>query len=436
MRAANEAIVAIATPTGKGGIGIIRISGSDLSLLAAGILSTGKLPPPRFATLSNFIDSSQAVIDQGLALYFQAPASFSGQDVLELHAHGGVAVMRALYSRCLQLGARAANPGEFTLRAHLNGKLDLSQAEALDDLINATSDAAARAAVHSLNGSFSTAALVIKNKITALRADWEARLDFADDEIDGSLPDNADVLSLAEMTRTLIRQAEQGALLGGGLRAAIIGAPNVGKSSIFNWLSAESAAIVTELPGTTRDAITRDISFAGLTIHLSDTAGLRETTERIEAEGVRRAGEIAQNADIIIQVEAVDTDKPLSSPASGGQLIRVKNKIDLSGEKSGLVNGVVHVSAKSGAGMDVLRQQITVAGKQGHTDAPFTARERHLQALRKTLEHIEQATANLSQIELACTSLANAQKAMEVLFGLFDDDDLLGEIFSKFCLGK
>lgn len=436
MRAPDEAIVAIATPPGKGGIGIVRITGGDLRPLAAGILAAGVLPPPRLVVLSDFVDSEREVIDRGLALYFSAPASFTGQEVLELHGHGGVAVMRNLFSRCLQLGARAATPGEFTLRAHLNAKLDLAQAEALDDLINATGDAAARAAANALNGVFSAAAGAIKNKITALRADWEARLDFADDEIDGAPPMADEVLSLALMTRTLIQQAEQGALLGGGWRAVIVGEPNVGKSSLFNRLAGESAAIVTPLPGTTRDAVMREISLQGIIIQLADTAGLRKALDSIEAEGVRRAGEMAENADVLIQVEAAGVGIGFSLPQSGGRLIRVRNKIDLSGEKPGAVDGVVCVSAKSGAGMDALRQKLAETVLKGHAEASFTARERHLAALRLALNDIEQAAANLTQIELACASLANAQKAMESLFGSFDDDALLGEIFSRFCIGK
>jgi tRNA modification GTPase len=433
VQATNELIAATATPPGIGGVSVIRISGSDMAAFAKKILSISTLPPPRVATRTAFVNSNHQPLDDGICLYFQAPHSFTGQDVLELHGHGGSAVVRSVLTRCLELGARLAEPGEFTLRAHLNGKLDLAQAEALADLINANSAAAARAAVHSLSGDFSKRAQGLSEKLAKLRADMEALMDFADEEISTNEAPTHRLAELLEDASNFLEQCEQGTRLSTGMTAAIIGHPNAGKSSLLNQLCRENAAIVTSIPGTTRDPVFRDIEANGLTLRIVDTAGLRDSTNVIEREGITRAHAEAEKADLVL---LIDDGKGVPEITVSGTLLRVRNKIDLDEMLPDVRDGVVYLSAKTGTGIEALRTEIARIGSITEVSAPFSARIRHVDALRQSVAHLRQSHANAAQMEVAAAWLASAQRTLESLTGAFDDEDLLGEIFSRFCVGK
>ncbi|MDR2365813.1 MAG: tRNA uridine-5-carboxymethylaminomethyl(34) synthesis GTPase MnmE [Zoogloeaceae bacterium] len=448
--AAPRTIAAIATAPGRGGVGIVRVSGENLSALAQAL--SGRPPRPRRADLARFRADDGGVIDSGLILYFPAPASFTGEDVLELHGHGGPVVMRLLLARCLELGARLAEPGEFTRRAFLNGKLDLAQAEAVADLIDASTAAAARSAVRSLQGEFSRAIHALVEELVELRALVEATLDFPEEEID--FLGAADVLPrLARLDARLkeVRaKARQGRLLQSGLQVALIGQPNVGKSSLLNRLAGEELAIVTEVPGTTRDALRSVIQIEGIPLHVIDTAGLRETRDEVEKIGIARAWKSVEEADLALLLLDARAGLTAADRAILEKLpahlprITVKNKIDLTGEAPERhpegADTTLSISAKTGAGMDLLRQSLLeIAGWQTGEDV-FTARERHLRALSAGAEHLAKARREAETappaLELFAENLRLAQNALSKITGEFTADDLLGEIFGRFCIGK
>ena len=431
-KAPTDLIAAIATPSGKGGVGIVRISGENLSHLAAGILASGKLPPPRHAVYQNIIDGHGDIIDNGICLYFNAPHSFTGQEVLELQGHGGNAVLHRVLARCLVLGARPAIAGEFTLRAYLNNKLDLAQAEALADLINANTDSAARAAANSLSGAFSQHAHTLAQSILSLRADIEASIDFADEDI----AHNSDFLSrieqITKQARHFLSQCRQGARLTHGITALIAGEPNVGKSSLLNLLCADRAAIVADTAGTTRDLISRELEIHGIPVRLIDTAGIHDSADNIEQEGISRALAMAELADIILWVSDSDAAIPHQLKTSA-TVLQVQNKIDIRPHLSRHDN-VIYISAKTGEGCENLQTAIT-----GHIDttiSPYTARTRHIAALEKGCEYLQNACCDAAQIELAMAWLTSAHESLMSLTGNIDNEKLLGEIFSRFCIGK
>lgn len=444
-----DTIVARATPPGRGGIAVVRISGPAVRDLASPLL--GALPRPRYATLCGFRGADGEALDLGLALYFPAPHSFTGEDVLELHAHGGVVLADMLVARVLALGARLARPGEFTERAFLNDKLDLTQAEAIADLIDADSQAAARAAQRSLRGDFSAAVLALNEEVTELRSWVEAAIDFPDEDID--FLSDADLARRVEGVAASFQRLEeatrQGCLLREGLNVVIAGRPNAGKSSLLNALAGYDAAIVTPVPGTTRDLIREQLDIDGLPIHVVDTAGLRATTDVVEAQGVSRAQAELARADHALVVLDATADDAASREALLGELpaglsrTLVRNKIDLTGEPSGLVPGtidLVQVSALTGAGLPELRQLLrAVAGYQPAGEGSFTARRRHLDSLRSAREHFEAACRQLREQqagELMAEELLQVQNALAEITGEFTSDDLLGRIFSSFCIGK
>jgi tRNA modification GTPase len=450
-RALNETICAIATPPGAGGLGIVRVSGPGVRDIAQRLL--GRLPKPRYASLADFHEDGGETIDSGIVLFFPGPASFTGEDVLELQGHGGPYVLHQLMQRILSLGARAARPGEFSERAFLNDKLDLAQAEAIADLIDSGTGTAARAAQRSLQGVFSRRVNQMQEDLTKLRAFVEAAIDFPDEEIDFLA--ESDVLQRLDQSRTqvmaLLQDARQGRLLRDGIVLAIIGRPNAGKSSLLNALSGQDSAIVTEIPGTTRDVLREQIELDGIPVHLADTAGIRETSDRIEAEGVKRARQALESADIVLLVEDVTAphggygDLAAELP-SGVGCIRVANKIDLDAsayrdrKEQGGAAPDVWISAKTGQGMDELRARIRDSvGAADHTEGSFSARQRHIDALNRAEHHLATGRARMEESmagELLAEELSLAQHALGEITGEFLPDDLLGEIFSSFCIGK
>lgn len=442
-----DRIAAIATANGRGGIGIVRLSGPDLGEIIQAL--TGVLPPPRVATLTRFLEADGSGIDEGIALYFPAPHSYTGEDVLELQGHGGPVVMQLLLRRCLELGARLAEPGEFTRRAYLNDKLDLAQAEAVADLIEASTSAAARSAVRSLYGEFSRILQALVERLIALRMLVEATLDFPEEEIDFLRQADASgqLAGLTEDVGRLLARARQGSLLRNGLHVVLAGQPNVGKSSLLNRLTGEERAIVTAIPGTTRDALRETIQVSGIPLHIVDTAGLRETEDEVERLGIARSWQEIERADVVLHLlDARDgmtpADHHISArlPASVEQ-IALYNKCDLAGqparrEESGR-RVALWLSAKTGEGLDALEKELLrVAGWQAGAEDVFLARERHLLALERTLAYLRAAQALPSQIELFAEELRLAQEALGTIAGEFTSDDLLGEIFSRFCIGK
>ena len=441
----RNSICAIATPPGRGGIGVVRVSGGDLTELAVGMI--GKLPKPRYASYTHFLDANGEPIDQGIALYFSAPHSFTGEHVLELQGHGGPAVMQALLARCQQLGARLAQPGEFTQRAYLNGKLDLAQAESVADLIDASSIEAARSALHSLSGDFSRHVQAMQMRLTELRMRVEASLDFPEEE-DVVQAEQEKVRAGIEITLQeldgVLAAAKQGALLRDGVRVALIGQPNVGKSSLMNALAGEEVAIVTEIAGTTRDALRQEIHIQGVSFHLIDTAGLRETADVVEQMGIARTWSAIERAGIALLL--VDSQHGLGEQEqaiigklpTGVARVTVHNKIDLSGETvRAQPDAEVWLSAKTGAGLDLLRETLLrLAGWQPAGEGGFMARRRHLDALLRAQSHLQTALALSGQLELQAEELKLAQESLSEITGEFTPDDLLGEIFSRFCIGK
>lgn len=443
----GEPIAAIATPPGRGGIGVVRVSGRNLVALAQALL--GKLPAARRAVRAAFLDALGATIDDGLALYFPTPHSYTGEDVLELQGHGGPVVMQMLLRRCLELGARLAEPGEFTRRAFLNDKLDLAQAESVADLIEAATDSAARCALRSLRGEFSSAIEELLRQLIELRMLVEATLDFPEEEIDPLDRANAKGrhASLLHAIETSLAKSRQGSLLRTGLQVVLAGQPNVGKSSLLNRLAGEELAIVTAIPGTTRDSVRQAIQIDGVPLNIVDTAGLRDTQDEVERLGIARTWSEIGKADVVLLlvdarggVSKQDLELVARIP-HGVKRVFVHNKIDLVGTGAGLERqqacASIHVSAKTGVGMDLLRAELlAVAGWQQGAEDLFMARERHLVALRRAAEHVVAAGEQLSRPELFAEELRQAQEQLNSITGEFAADDLLGEIFSRFCIGK
>ena len=439
-----DTIAAIATAPGRGGIGVVRVSGAGLGAFALALC--GRMPRPRTAHFTRFLDERERAIDEGVLLYFAAPASFTGEDVLELQGHGGPVVMQMLLERCLQLGARLAEPGEFTRRAFLNGKLDLAQAEGVADLIEASTAAAARSAVRSLSGQFSEEVHRITDALIDLRMLVEATLDFPEEEID--FLERARAMPRLESIRDALEgvldRARQGALLRSGLNVVLVGAPNVGKSSLLNQLAGEERAIVTDIAGTTRDALRETIQIEGIPLHIIDTAGLRETEDRVERIGIERTWREIARADVILHLVeagvAADGDLDARLP-QGVERIVVANKIDLAGLPPGRVEAGgrvrLQVSARSGEGVELVRQELLrIAGWHAHGEDVILARERHLLALREALRHVEAAGTQLGALELFAEELRLAQEELGTITGEFSADDLLGVIFSRVCIGK
>jgi tRNA modification GTPase len=438
-------IAAVATAPGRAGIGVVRVSGRGVREIAAALL--GAVPAPRHATLADFRDAHGFLIDQGIALFFPAPASYTGEDVLELQGHGGPVVMALLLRRCVELGARHAEPGEFTRRAFLNDRLDLAQAESVADLIEASSEEAARGAARSLAGEFSRHVDSIAASLLELRMHIEACIDFPEEEID---PEDrrAQVERLDRLRgalATLLANAEQGAVLREGLTVALVGPPNVGKSSLLNRLSGEELAIVTPIAGTTRDYVRATVSLDGVPIHLVDTAGLRETSDEVERIGIERAWQAAGSAGAALfiserGIEAAEEARLLARLPPTIPVAHVVNKIDLSGETARIEAGqrgpMIFVSAKTGAGLGALRTWLLeVAGWKPHGEGIFIARERHLAALRIASERLQTAAASRAY-ELVAEELRLAHDALGSITGAIHADDLLGAIFSRFCIGK
>jgi len=451
MANSTDTICAVATPPGTGGLGIVRISGPQVPEVARAVL--GFLPTPRFAVLANFSDSGGEVIDSGIALYFPAPNSFTGEHVLELQGHGGPFILQQVVNSVIELGVRSARPGEFSERAFLNDKLDLVQAEAIADLIDSGSDAAARAAQRSLQGVFSNRVHQLQDRLTGLRVFVEASIDFPDEEIDFLA--ESDVLERLQATSQdlseLLNGARQGRLLRDGIVLAIVGRPNAGKSSLLNALSGQDSAIVTEIPGTTRDVLREQIDIEGIPVHVADTAGIRETSDLIEAEGVRRARQALSSADIaLLVIDSTDKDPPemdlRAELPPGVTTIIVENKVDLLPENTKrentgpIADEVVWISAKTGQGIDVLRRRICeTVGATDQIDGSFSARQRHIDALKRAGSHLLTGYEAMEQSmagELLAEELRLAQQALGEITGELLPDDLLGEIFSSFCIGK
>lgn len=446
--AEGETIVARATPAGTGGIAVVRISGPRAAEIAKRM--TGRLPAPRHGTFCSFRDEDGELLDQGIALYFPAPHSFTGEDVLELHGHGGPVVVAGLVDAALVLGARLAEPGEFSKRAFLNDKLDLPQAEAIADLVASGSTQAARAALRSLSGAFSKAVNDLQETLSRLRTHVEAAIDFPEEEIDflsdGALAARVDECAAA--FRLVIDNAAAGCVLRDGYRAVIVGRPNAGKSSLLNCLSGQDAAIVTEVAGTTRDILREQVNLDGLIVELVDTAGLRHDPGRIEAEGIRRAREAMKAADAILWIQ--DASDPSSAEPPDEDLppdvpvVRVRNKIDLTGEPPGLAERyaqpTVAVSARTSAGLDALRTVlIGMAGYRDLGEGAFTARQRHLDSLERAWRHFaagREALRTARAGELFAEELKLSQAALDDITGVHSSDELLGRIFSEFCIGK
>ena len=442
----RETIAAIATAPGRGGIGVIRLSGQGLLALAQALC--GKLPSPRLATLADFRADDGRLIDSGLLLFFPAPHSYTGEEVLELQGHGGTVVLHMLLARCLDLGARLAEPGEFTRRAYLNGKLDLAQAEAVVDLIDAATEAAARSAVRSLHGEFSNEIHVLLDQLTELRALVETCLDFPDEDVD--FLETADAFGrierLQQRLAVVFDRAQQGRLLQGGLQVVLAGQPNVGKSSLLNALAGDDLAIVTPLAGTTRDVIRSTLQVEGIPLHVIDTAGLRSSEDEIEKIGIERTWREIERADVVVLLVDArsgvgDAERSILAqlPARLAR-ITVFNKVDLAGRPAQRddddAGPAIALSAKTGDGVELLRQALLeIAGWHPAEDV-FIARERHLRALSATHEHIAAARSQLPQLELFAEELRLAQLALASITGEFSADDLLGEIFGRFCIGK
>ena len=443
----NDTIAAIATAPGRSGIGVVRISGPQLDPLIAGII--GKPLPPRRAVLAEFLDARHEVMDQGIALYFPEPRSYTGQAVLELHGHGGPLVLQLLLKRCLELGARLAQPGEFTRRAYLNDKLDLAQAESVADLIDAATEEAARSALRSLRGEFSKQINDLVRATIDLRARVEAAIDFPEEEDEYLGPaDGKDGLAaLRARLQDVLSASQQGSLLREGIHVVLAGQPNVGKSSLLNRLAGEELAIVTEIPGTTRDAIRQSINLEGIAAHIIDTAGLRESSDPVEKLGIARTWAAIEKADLVLLLidatlgESAADREILAQMPVGLLCIKVMNKIDLQG-RSPAVDwscdaNTVWLSARTGEGVELLRHALLEGvGWRSNGEGLFMARERHVQALRQAQAHLERADQQRSRHELFAEELRLAQKALGAITGEYTSDDLLGEIFSRFCIGK
>ncbi|MFK3723773.1 tRNA uridine-5-carboxymethylaminomethyl(34) synthesis GTPase MnmE [Pseudomonas monteilii] len=456
MNIQRDTIAAIATAQGRGGVGIVRLSGPLAR--AAGRVLTGRDLTPRHAHYGPFKTEEGQVLDEGIALFFAGPQSFTGEDVLELQGHGGPVVMDMLLQACVQLGCRLARPGEFSERAFLNDKLDLAQAEAIADLIEASSAQAARNALRSLQGDFSKRVGLLTDALIGLRIYVEAAIDFPEEEID-FLGDGV-VLGLLDGVRetlsTVQREAGQGALLRDGMTVVIAGRPNAGKSSLLNHLAGREAAIVTDIAGTTRDILREHIHIDGMPLHIIDTAGLRATEDQVEQIGVQRALKAIHEADrvlLVVDSTAPESQDPfglwpefLSEPPEPSKVTLIRNKADLSGEPVGCVDnsdGHVTLTLSAGehvAGLDLLRDHLKACmGYEQTAESGFSARRRHLEALRQASDHLEHGRAQLTLAgagELLAEDLRQAQQALGEITGAFSSDDLLGRIFSSFCIGK
>jgi tRNA modification GTPase len=445
----GETIAAIATPPGIGGIGVVRISGIGAASIAEELL--GSVPPSRVARLYPFRDNKRRVIDEGLAVFFKGPSSYTGEDILELHGHGGPLVLDVLLARVMDLGARMAQPGEFTERAFLNGKLDLAQAEAVADLIESRTHAAARAAMRSLAGTFSKEINDFSEKLAELRVYIEADIDFSEDEIDNlSFQEIRQQLRGAQNTLDkLLDRARPGVLLGRGAQVVLAGAPNAGKSSVMNVLAGADRAIVSDQPGTTRDLVEFEIDLDGLPVRLVDTAGLRHSDDQVEGEGIRRATAAIATADLVLLVIDDAAELQLAEKAavkdalSDAPILRVYNKCDLSHRPYGSILGInvasVAVSATGGGGIPNLLEAIkTLLGYSCTTEDPLIARRRHLVALERADDHLRAAVdqAKGRATELLAEELRLTQAALGEITGVVTTEDLLGQIFSSFCIGK
>ncbi|MBA3661337.1 MAG: tRNA uridine-5-carboxymethylaminomethyl(34) synthesis GTPase MnmE [Gammaproteobacteria bacterium] len=442
----NDTIVAQATPKGFGGVAIVRVSGPQVKSIAT--LLTGQPLPPRQATLRTFLAADGETIDTGIALFFPGPQSFTGEDVLELQGHGGPIVVDLIIESVLHAGARLAEPGEFSERAFLNGKIDLAQAEAIADLIQANSKEATRAAQRTLQGEFSHAIFSLQEKILSLRIYLEASIDFSDEEIDFLKDEN--ILQrwhviLAELDQLQIK-SHQGSLLREGINIVIAGRPNVGKSSLLNALSCKAVAIVTSIPGTTRDVMRQSILIDGIPLHIIDTAGLRDSTDEIEQEGIRRAHDEIKQADLILHV--IDRDSSLDDwkmEQANCPILLIQNKIDLTPHEPFVQTlkdqVIIHLSAKTGAGLTLLKNEIKrcIGWQPQEASGSFYARRRHLEALVQTKKHVLTGLEQLAHhhsIELSAEELRLAHLALATITGEITSDDLLGHIFSNFCIGK
>lgn len=459
----TDTICAVATPPGRSGVGIVRVSGPHCRDIANKILHF--TPTTRHAYYCPFHDPAGDVMDQGIALYFPGPNSFTGEDVLELQGHGGYFIMDALLNITLAAGARLARPGEFTERAFLNDKVDLAQAEAIADLIDSSSAEAAKSAMRTLQGEFSRLIDELAESITLLRVYLEAAIDFTDEEIDflseGRIADKLDAIIVT--LDKVLEQARQGALIREGMAVVIAGKPNAGKSSLLNALAGKDSAIVTDIAGTTRDVLNEQITIDGMPLHITDTAGLRNSDDIVEQEGIRRALNAVKQADRILLVvdtgqESVDSSniknyllapglEALSHALDTSRLTIIQNKIDLQSKTPALMPAtddsepsIIQLSAKQGAGIDLLRQHLKdCMGFQATAEGGFIARRRHLDALRKTRECLEQARFQLSHhaaAELVAEDLRHAHRYLGEITGTVTTDDLLGRIFSSFCIGK
>jgi len=437
-----DVIAAVATAPGRGAIGVVRISGPDLTEMMAGLF--GRMLTPRLATVTKFLDGRGNTIDSGIGLYFQTPRSYTGEDVLELQGHGGSGVLRLVLGRCLEMGARLAQPGEFTRRAFLNGKIDLAQAESVADLIEASSESAARAAIRSLNGAFSDAVDSLQLLLLQVRTQVEAQIDFPEDPI-GEFEQSAlieELTATLDGVRRLLDQAIRGRRLRDGIKVAIIGAPNVGKSTLLNCLAGDTLAIVTDIPGTTRDAIAVDVTLAGMPVTLVDTAGIRQADDPVEKIGVQRALDAAKSADIILNIRDTRLEPVTESlqawlPRNVKQ-VPVLNKVDLlNAEDLPQDPSVVCISAKTGQGIDKLCQVVLDAMElHDASEANFIARERHVFALQEAIRYIESARDHEGGLEFVAEELRLASVALGGITGQLAADDLLGHIFSSFCIGK
>ena len=473
----EEPIVAIATASGRGAVGVVRLSGAGIEALVEPLC--GRALAPRRATYTGFLDAAGAVIDRGLAILFPAPHSYTGETVLELQAHGGVVVLQLLLARCLEAGAeqdprtglsrlahlRLAEPGEFTERAFLNDKLDLAQAEAVADLIDASTEAAARSASRSLSGAFSVEVDGLRERLVELRMLVEATLDFPDEEIDfleqADARGRIDAISAA--LDAVLARARQGQLLREGMTVVLAGQPNVGKSSLLNALAGAELAIVTPIPGTTRDKVSETVQIEGVPVHVVDTAGLRDTADEVERIGVARSWQAIEAADAVVLVRDItalddrmrrDADASILArlPArlrEEDRVVEVHNKSDLvegaardpSATSKLAGTGPIALSARTGAGLDTLRHRLLgLAGWQADAEGIFIARTRHVEALKRTRAHVDRAAALAARgdaaLELLAEELRLAHDALGEITGAFTPDDLLGVIFSRFCIGK
>lgn len=446
MQQTTDTIAAIATGLARGGVGIVRISGANLTKLMDALL--GQILVPRVATYLSFRDEESEVLDSGLAIYFPSPHSYTGEDVLELHGHGGIVVINLLLQRCIQLGARIAQPGEFTKRAFLNNKIDLIQAESIADLIDASSKQAVRSANRSLQGYFSTAIQQVLASLIELRITVEAAIDFPEEDLPSSMLEKhrQSCQSIGTEIESIFKQSMQGAILRNGAQVVLVGQPNVGKSSLLNALTQDEVALVSEIPGTTRDINRQEICLEGVPFHLFDTAGLRYSDDVVERMGIEKTKQFIAIADVALiileaQANLSELDQQfLSYLPAGVTKIFVLNKIDLTGEPPRLENKgadyLVYLSAKTGAGIDLLRTcLLKVMGWQSEANV-FIARERHIQSLKGAKLCLERALNQAGQWELMAEELRLAQELISQITGEYSADDLLGDIFSHFCIGK